>query len=839
MAFGLKEEKDNSPDFKKGDAVADFASIQSVAGDRKKHFGNWVKDNERNFAYKSTSLFRDTTITIDGRQSGLTFDGVGAISAGASSRLLYDYPEPERSQILDYLFRPNYGAALQMLKVEIGSDMNATDGSEASHMRTPDDLNCDRGYEWWLMKEAKARNPELKLYALAWGAPGWVEEFWSDATIDYLMAWLDCAKGKGFTIDYIGGWNERSWNADWYIAFDKALERRYPNIQLVGADDLHHPWSIATEMTKNPELKKAVDIVGDHSACKWRSPYMECASTEDARSLGKPLWNSEHSSLGHDVGAIPLARAMNRLYIQGKITGNMVWSLVSAWYATLPIGDTGLLLAEWPWSGYYRVGKSIWVNAHTNQFTQPGWKYIDSACGFMSSGASFVTLQSADGKDYTTVIEAVDAKEVQTINFKIQGGLPDGKLQLWSTNLLSDDSGDHFVHDKTIYPENGKYRIAIEPGFIYTISSTSGQQKGTAQPKATIAEQMALPFEEDFERYGEGKLARYFSDLTGGFETVACAGGRDGLCYRQVITEKPISWDFATERPSTVMGDPRWWGDYEVSTDVFLEEPGYVELLGRVAAQFDTTLAGYHLQMKSSGEWSLYRQDFAKFGKWNKELASGEVPFKIREWHRLALRMQGAKIEVWIDNVKAGSVEDDYHTTGQIGLLVSPWHKAQFDNVKVTPTGEWPHFVPQRKIKVNATSERPEIHRGYIYPAANAVDDRPETSWHTEWEPKTKLPQSITLDLGGSYKVKGLVLQPRLDTKHIIPNTNGMITRYNIYVSTDGQHFRKVTSGKWPVGSSTKIASWTDRQEARFVKLEAIEGTGDGASAGEIKIVME
>src|SRR6266571_2129842 len=69
----------------------------------------------------------DIVITIDGRGSGRVFEGIGAVSAGASSRLLIDYPEPYRSQILDYLFKPNYGAALQHLKVEIGGDANSTD----------------------------------------------------------------------------------------------------------------------------------------------------------------------------------------------------------------------------------------------------------------------------------------------------------------------------------------------------------------------------------------------------------------------------------------------------------------------------------------------------------------------------------------------------------------------------------------------------------------------------------------------------------------------------------------------------------------------------------------
>ena len=75
-----------------------------------------------------------TAITINGSSGGRVFDGVGAISGGGgNSRLLIDYPEPQRGQILDYLFKPNYGAAMQILKVEVGGDTNSTSGAEPSH----------------------------------------------------------------------------------------------------------------------------------------------------------------------------------------------------------------------------------------------------------------------------------------------------------------------------------------------------------------------------------------------------------------------------------------------------------------------------------------------------------------------------------------------------------------------------------------------------------------------------------------------------------------------------------------------------------------------------------
>lgn len=190
-------------------------------------------------------------VTLDGRSPGRTFDGIGALSAGASSRLLIDYPEPQRGQILDYLFKPGYGAALQILKVEIGGDTNSTDGAEPSHMRTPADLNCGRGYEWWLMEQAKARNPDIELSALAWGAPGWTGKdgkVWTPQYTDYLLAWLDCAKDRGLDIDYIGGWNENGFDAAWYKQFHAALRAAGYQTKIVIDDSFN--WTVVDTLDR-------------------------------------------------------------------------------------------------------------------------------------------------------------------------------------------------------------------------------------------------------------------------------------------------------------------------------------------------------------------------------------------------------------------------------------------------------------------------------------------------------------------------------------------------------------------------------------------------------------
>src|SRR5258708_39867006 len=81
----------------------------------------------------------DKTVVLDGSSKGAVFEGIAALSAGASSRLLADYREPYRSQILVFLFTPGHGAALPHLNVEIGGDVNSTDDSQPRDVRTPDD----------------------------------------------------------------------------------------------------------------------------------------------------------------------------------------------------------------------------------------------------------------------------------------------------------------------------------------------------------------------------------------------------------------------------------------------------------------------------------------------------------------------------------------------------------------------------------------------------------------------------------------------------------------------------------------------------------------------------
>ena len=136
-----------------------------------------------------------TTLSAD------TFWGVGGASGGGGgTRLLVDYPEQQRSGILDMLFKPQYGASLQHLKVEVGCDGDTTQGSEPTHARSATDIDFDRGYEVWFMEEAAKRRPDIQLSGLEWGIPGWVaadpDGFFGKTNVDYLTGWVTGLRDK-------------------------------------------------------------------------------------------------------------------------------------------------------------------------------------------------------------------------------------------------------------------------------------------------------------------------------------------------------------------------------------------------------------------------------------------------------------------------------------------------------------------------------------------------------------------------------------------------------------------------------------------------------------------
>jgi len=639
-------------------------------------------------ALSQNSAPNATSIRIDGKGTGRVFEGIGSVSAGASSRLLFDYREPYRSQILDYLFRPNYGASLQHLKVEIGADVNSTDGSEPSIARTREEMarpNFHRGYEWWLMEEAKKRNPKIMLDSLAWGAPGWVGNghFYSQDMADYVVKFIQGGRtAHHLDIGYTGIWNESKDDTSYVKLLKRTLLSHELSTRLICCDLYpgEEQWSIIGDMQRDPELKRAVDVVSVH----YPRVNGKLTTPEAAKESGKPLWSSEDQPLtpanlpntrDWTTGGRGLAQLYNTNYIEGKFTKTETWSPITSYYDILAAPHSGLMYANTPWSGHYEVQSAIWVTAHTTQFVQPGWRYLDGACGYLRGKGSYVTLRSNSSNDYSVVLETIDVTTPQEVSFSLIGGLSNGVVHVWETNGKM-----NFEHVRDITPQNGSWSVTVEPDSLYTFSTTSGQHQGTVQPPPPAP--FPLPFAEDFASTALGRSPRFFADQNGAFEVQACAG-RQGRCLGQVITDKPIPWGPMPD-PYTLLGSVDW-KDYTVSTEVLLDQPGEVSLLGRTddgdvfKEQKARWPSAYILRVDQGGLWEL---GSAKLKTPTVKLASGKVPFALKKWHKLALRFKGSSIEAVIDEAAVTNVTDTTHSQGMVGIG-SGWNRAQFADFTV------------------------------------------------------------------------------------------------------------------------------------------------------------
>ena len=275
-----------------------------------------------------------TIVKINGDRTGRIFEGVGVLSGGGgNTKLLKDYKDPYRSEILDYLFKPKFGASFKELKVEIGGDINSTSGTEPSHARTKTENahpDMKRGYETWLIGQAKSRNPNITLYGLEWGAPGWVGSMWSQRNADYLVSYIKGLKSMwGYNMNYIGGNQNESFNGTSIQSRDYIVNILKPTldinglskVKIVAPDILSSNWAFAKEVSSDTALKRAVYAIGYH--------YVNSRTTPTAQTCGLPLWESEGwTGVGDWVGAYALAKEINLNYILGKITKVQIWMLL-------------------------------------------------------------------------------------------------------------------------------------------------------------------------------------------------------------------------------------------------------------------------------------------------------------------------------------------------------------------------------------------------------------------------------------------------------------------------------------------------------------------------------
>jgi len=124
--------------------------------------------------------------------------------------------------------------------------------------------------------------------------------------------------------------------------------------------------------------------------------------------------------------------------------------------------------------------------------------------------------------------------------------------------------------------------------------------------------------------------------------------------------------------------------------------------------------------------------------------------------------------------------------------------------------------------------------------AANAIDENPDTIWHTQWEGGSPgYPHDIQIDLGETLDIKGMTYLPRQTG-----TLNGTVKEYECYVSSDGNNWGSpVTKGTFSYTNDNKAEQkmfFPENVKTRYIRFKAIsEINGQPfASASEIGIII-
>lgn len=699
--------------------------------------GDSIADNKGEIKVEKTAVVDPgyQKLEIDGKTANTNpaaaYRGLGVVTGNNSSRLLMDYKDknPEAYQeIMRLLFEKNYGAGLSHIKIEFGTDVNSSSGTEPSVMRSADEkADVTRGAGFMFAADALAINPDITVDLLRWGEPKWVTDAFEEseeagfaARYKWYKSTIDAAYNTyGIKFSYISadGNETDKIDTDWIIYFAHALENEtderydYGEIKIVASDEIG-TWNIASEMLKNEELLNAVDVLGEHYNTHGNENTVILNE-----AYGKEIWYSEgvastNMSKYNDGGVNGVNGALdvcNRIingYYNGKMTMYEYQPAVAAYYNGAKFFPKSLINAQEPWSGYFEVDSGVWTSAHFTHFMEKGWRFVDSGCfgdgkeshSITETTNNYMTVCDPETGDYSTVI-CNDSDKQRNYTITVSNlDKASSAVYVWETKggTAEDYRANWLKNTDAFVPvDNGdgtySYSVEVQPYSVITLTTLETEQPDASAEFCKFeSTPLDINYSDDFEYNNKWLAARgnaplYTTDQGGAFE-VSEANGNKVLMQQITAENKPTDWRMrGTPLPITSLGDDRWC-NYSVSCDFKLDEKGgeenYVQLgLRYVSSEITSWSAesGYSVRIYANGGAYL-RKDGSDY-------AEGAINnFDISQVHNMKITANGRSITAYCDGEELFTYEENgcFYNSGRASLA-SDYYNNWFDNFKVEP----------------------------------------------------------------------------------------------------------------------------------------------------------
>ncbi len=409
-------------------------------------------------AFASTSGAGSQTITVDESRTYQTFEGGGASITDSTAWLLRGsgaVSATTRDNVMRRLFSPTEGIGLSFVRNPIG----ASDLSRPGNVSL-DDTCCDlsdfsMAYDsdvGLLTAQARQLNPQLRLKAVPWSAPGWMKDNgrmdqmgwlkWEHypTYAQYFVKYIQAYQARGIKVDYVSVQNEpnccqasnptamnypgMSWNSSGLVEFTK--NHLYPAFRAAGITTkvIVHDWNYGDYNQIGAGLLADTSVRNDplFGGIGWHGYFGDVATGTQVHDQypGVRQFSTEHS--GGTWIPDQHAEDMRDIvqYARNWSSSIVKWSLALDQNMGPHNGGcgtcTGLITVHNGDSRHGQVDYTIeyYTTGHLTKFVRPGAVRIDSTA---NTAVPNVAWRNADGSKALIAHNASGTQQSVKVNW--------------------------------------------------------------------------------------------------------------------------------------------------------------------------------------------------------------------------------------------------------------------------------------------------------------------------------------------------------------------------------------------------------------------------------------
>ncbi|NLG84114.1 MAG: hypothetical protein GX493_05790 [Firmicutes bacterium] len=391
---------------------------------------------------------KKAVVTVDVKKQLQTIDGFG-VSASWRARAIRNLPEPDRTKFLDWIFSPENGAGLSILRLRIPPEF-----MPAKDQWKPEVLADDV----WLCQEARKRGVRW-IIAVPWSPPAWMKdnnnvnnggqvkpECYPDFAV-FLSRYAQEMAAAGAQVDAISLQNE----PDYVATYESCIWNYMDAIEFITKY-----WAPRWEADKRTELPawgeqmnwdKAEAAINAILTDQAAAGFLKMVTTHAYSGLVtgpllKPqhprlrTWVTEVSNLKQDDptmdDGLMWANFIRKCLYDGGVNAFLYWWIYQSYSSgTKPTGE-GLINLESTGEGMaLHDPRRLWTIGQYARFVRPGWRLL----GVSSSASQIGVAAFVDpaGEKIAVVIMNNSYATAKGVQVKLAGATVMSQASRWQT----------------------------------------------------------------------------------------------------------------------------------------------------------------------------------------------------------------------------------------------------------------------------------------------------------------------------------------------------------------------------------------------------------------------